>query len=118
MDVQLTEALAERLVLVQRHALVAEEDDLMAQQRSVDRSEGALIEGLGHVHPFDLGADDRGQRPFSNHVVALCFWTYAHTFSCPFRVRAPMFYLPPLEAAFARASSSSSLAPRRMLPMA
>ena len=60
-DVQRTEACAERLVLVDVQFLAAKEQDLMVQQRRFDFGEFRLVQG-GEVEAMDLGADHRGQR--------------------------------------------------------
>ena len=49
MDVQLAEQAAERLLLLRRQVLVAEEDDPVVDERVVDLLERALVERLPEV---------------------------------------------------------------------
>jgi hypothetical protein len=60
-QMQLTEEPSERLLLVRRQALVAEEDDAVVDQGVVDLLERALVERLGEVDAPDLGAGVRGE---------------------------------------------------------
>ena len=63
-DVQFAEETSERLLLVKGHLLVAEEDDLMLDQRVVDFLESLIAERLGQINTRDLRPDDglNGQR--------------------------------------------------------
>jgi hypothetical protein len=55
--VQLAEAPPERLLLLGRQPLVAEEDHPVVDERVVDLLEGPRVERLREVHAPDLGAD-------------------------------------------------------------
>ena len=57
MDVQLAEAAAERLVLLVRQLLVAEEDHQVLHQRVMDLLEGLVAERPGKVDAGNLRAD-------------------------------------------------------------
>ena len=61
MDVQFAEETSERLLLVKGHLLVAEEDDLMLDQRVVDFLESLIAERLGQINTRDLRPDDGAQ---------------------------------------------------------
>jgi hypothetical protein len=60
MDVELTEAPAQRLVLVRRERLVAEEEDAMLGERLVDLRSARLLERRGQIDPEDLRAAPGG----------------------------------------------------------
>ena len=60
MDVQFAEQAAERLVLVERQLLVAEEDHLMRHQRVVHFLELLVAERLAEIDTEDLRADRGG----------------------------------------------------------
>jgi hypothetical protein len=62
MDVKLAEALAKRLVLIDGHILVAEENDAMVEQRLVNGVKLLVGERLAEVDAGDLGADGGRER--------------------------------------------------------
>ena len=62
MDVQLAEQAAERLVLLKRQLLVAEEDHLVRHQRVVHFLELLIAQRLRQIDPGDFRADRRGAR--------------------------------------------------------
>jgi hypothetical protein len=62
MDVQFTEQPAERLVLVERQFLVAEEDHLMRHERIVHLLELLVAQRPAEIDTGDLRADCRGGR--------------------------------------------------------
>src|ERR1051326_8124136 len=66
---ELAEEPAERLVLVRREALVAEEDDLVLGERFVDLLERALVERLAEIDAVHFGADDGRQLLHANRLV-------------------------------------------------
>ena len=61
MDVQLAKETSERLLLVQGHLLIAEEDDLMLDQRVVNLLESLIAERFGQINTRDLRPDDGAQ---------------------------------------------------------
>ena len=69
MDVQLAEAAAELLLLVEVDLLVAEEDDEVLGERVVDLLELLVAERLREVDAFDLGADHRAQGYDANGLI-------------------------------------------------
>ena len=61
MDVQLAETGAERLVLLDRHRLVAEEDDQVVEQGLMDFQELLVAELTGKIDAEHFGADRGGE---------------------------------------------------------
>ena len=71
--VQPPEPAGEAFVVLGGQVLVAENDDVVLQQRTVDLRE-LLVRQLGRqVHPFDLGPDHRRQRTDVDSLVRLAF---------------------------------------------
>ena len=62
MRLEVAEAAGEREVLLGGDVLVAEEDDLVLEQRAMDLVERLVVERLGQVDASDLGADRRAER--------------------------------------------------------
>ena len=61
-NVQLTEAAAEGLVLLERQLLIAKEEDQVPQPGVPQRRQGRVVERLRQVDAGNLGADDRRER--------------------------------------------------------
>ena len=72
MNVQLAEPAAERLVLFDRHLLVAEEDHQILHQRIVHFLELLVAEILRQIDTENFGADDRIELPHFNRLVGSC----------------------------------------------
>ena len=69
MDVQFAEPSPERLVLVERKVLVAEEDHHVLHPRIVDFVERPVVERPRQVDPPDFHADGRRQRVDLDNIV-------------------------------------------------